>query len=215
MPTYSGIGPVVQLLVPVAVPDPPVELDHVTCATPTLSCAVPLTTIELAEVATVVMAGERMVTEGGTADPPVPGLTGGFTGGLRRISRTSDYRQAALGGWLVTVTLWNAWSCVASDAVTVITFAPTLRGMAAMVQFAEPCAVPDGALIGRPAHLHRPRPARRVYRSARWMTRWSLRAVLEWSVSMATRRATLGARSPPHTAAGWPRYRPAPAPDTM
>jgi len=41
---------VLQLVVPVAVPDPPVELFHVILATPTLSLAVPLTAIELAEV---------------------------------------------------------------------------------------------------------------------------------------------------------------------
>jgi hypothetical protein len=45
------MGPVVQLLVPVATPAPPVELDQVTCATPRLSCAVPLTMMELADVA--------------------------------------------------------------------------------------------------------------------------------------------------------------------
>jgi len=82
VPTYNGIGPVAQLSVPVAVPDPPVEVDHVTCATPTLSCAVPLMTIELADVATVVIAGERIVIEGATVSPPVPGLGGGAAGGL-------------------------------------------------------------------------------------------------------------------------------------
>ena len=96
----------VQLLVPIAVPDPPVELTHVTCATPTLSCAVPLTTIELADVATVVMAGERMVTDGGAVDPPGLGLTGGLAGGLPGLGLSAG----ALGGWLVTVTLWDAWS---------------------------------------------------------------------------------------------------------
>ena len=40
-PTNSGIGGVVQLVVPVAVPDPPVELLQVTDTTPTLSEAVP------------------------------------------------------------------------------------------------------------------------------------------------------------------------------
>ena len=51
MPTYNGIAPVAQLLVPLAIPDSPVELAHVTWATPTLSLAVPLTIIELADVA--------------------------------------------------------------------------------------------------------------------------------------------------------------------
>jgi hypothetical protein len=49
-PMYTGMDGVVQLVVPLAVPDPPLELDQVTEATPTLSEAVPLTTNELEEV---------------------------------------------------------------------------------------------------------------------------------------------------------------------
>lgn len=65
IPTYSGIGPVDQLVVPFAVPDPPVEAAHVTRATPTLSLAIPLTAIELADVATLVIGGDKMVIDGG------------------------------------------------------------------------------------------------------------------------------------------------------
>ena len=124
--------------VPVAIPAAPVELDHVTSVTPTLSCAVPLTTTVLADVATVVMAGDKMVIDGGAVEPPVPGVAGGVTGGLALIGVSTG----GLGGWLVTVTLCDAWSSVASEAITVITFAPTLRGMVGIDQFAEPCAVP-------------------------------------------------------------------------
>ena len=73
IPTYSGMGPVDQLVVPFAVPDPPVEVAHVTWATPTLSLAIPLTTIELADVATLVIGGDKMVIEGGTVSGPVLG----------------------------------------------------------------------------------------------------------------------------------------------
>ena len=79
IPTYSGIGPVDQVDVPFAVPDPPVELAHVTCDTPTLSLEIPLTTIELADVATLVMGGDKMVIEGGVVSGPV--LGGGLLGG--------------------------------------------------------------------------------------------------------------------------------------
>ena len=44
-PASSGIGGVLQLLAPLAKPDPPLELDQVTEATPVLSDAVPLTTM--------------------------------------------------------------------------------------------------------------------------------------------------------------------------
>ena len=88
--------------VPVAIPDAPVELDHVTSVTPTLSCAVPLTTIEVADVATVVMAGDKMVTDGGAVEPPVTGVAGGFA--------VTGLSTVGCGGWLVTVTIWDAWS---------------------------------------------------------------------------------------------------------
>ena len=74
VPTYSGTGPVDQSLVPVATPDAPVDDDQVTPVTPTLSRAVPLITMDFADVATVVIAGERMVMDGGTvsAAPELP-----------------------------------------------------------------------------------------------------------------------------------------------
>jgi hypothetical protein len=49
-PMYKGIAGVLQLMVPLAVPDVPLEETHVTDATPTLSVAVPLTIKVLAEV---------------------------------------------------------------------------------------------------------------------------------------------------------------------
>jgi hypothetical protein len=49
-PIYKGIAEVLQLVVPLAVPDVPLEVTHVTDATPTLSVAVPLTIRELADV---------------------------------------------------------------------------------------------------------------------------------------------------------------------
>jgi len=129
-------------------PDSPVEVDHVTCATPTLSWAAPLTTIELAEVATVVIAGERMVKEGGAVSPPEPGFAGGFAGvgaggfagggagGLPEIGLPT------VGGWLVTVTVCDTWFCLESLAVTVMTFRPAPKGIAAVDHAGEPTAVP-------------------------------------------------------------------------
>ena len=77
------------------------ELDHVTCATPTLSCAVPLTTMELAEVATLVIAGERIVIDGATVSPPVVGVVG-VVGGL------GPGEVPEVGSSLMTVTLCEA-----------------------------------------------------------------------------------------------------------
>ena len=77
IPTYSGIGPVDQLTVPFAVAVPPVEVAHVTCETPTLSLAIPLTVIELADVATLVIGGDKIVIDGGVVSGPLgDGLLG-------------------------------------------------------------------------------------------------------------------------------------------
>jgi hypothetical protein len=67
---------VIQLFVPLAVPDTPLELDHVTEATPTLSCAVPWTTNEVSEVETLVLAGDKIVIDGGVVSGPGVGVAG-------------------------------------------------------------------------------------------------------------------------------------------
>ena len=53
-----------QFVVPFAVPDGPVELVQETSTTPTLSCAVPLTTITVRLVATLVVDGFVIVIDG-------------------------------------------------------------------------------------------------------------------------------------------------------
>ena len=106
MPWYSGIAPVDQLLVPDATPEPPVELVHVTCVMPRLSCAVPLTMIDIAGVDTKVEAGDKIVSEGGAEPPPGLGVAGSV--GLLEIGVSDS------GGWLVTVTLAEAVSCIPS-----------------------------------------------------------------------------------------------------
>ena len=54
-----------QVVVPVAVPEPPKLFAQVTVDTPTLSLAVPLIMIEDRAVETMVEEGEAMVNEGG------------------------------------------------------------------------------------------------------------------------------------------------------
>ncbi|HEV8038752.1 MAG TPA: hypothetical protein VGP62_07800 [Bryobacteraceae bacterium] len=49
-PMYTGMAGVLQFVVPLAVPESPLDVAHVTDVTPTLSVAVPLTTKELADV---------------------------------------------------------------------------------------------------------------------------------------------------------------------
>ena len=69
-PTNSGIV-ADQFVVPLAVPEPPVFVDHVTLVTPTLSLAVPLNAIADANVDRLVAPGDPMVNVGGVvSDPP-------------------------------------------------------------------------------------------------------------------------------------------------
>ena len=65
VPTSSGTS-AVQLVVPVAVPDLPVEVVHVTLTTPMLSLAVPVSLMLAAEVSTLVAAGLVILMSGAT-----------------------------------------------------------------------------------------------------------------------------------------------------
>jgi hypothetical protein len=69
-PTSNAIGAVVQFSVPFAVPEPPLEFDHVTRATAVLSCAVPLIVMVAALVDTLVCGGVRITMEGGVVSEP-------------------------------------------------------------------------------------------------------------------------------------------------
>jgi hypothetical protein len=124
------MGAVLQLVAPLAVPDPPVELDHVTFVTPTLSLAVPLTMMLLADVETLVLAGDAIVSDGAVVSGPLGGGVGGAGFG-------------ALGCVRLTATVWTTEFCCASRAVIVMRLSPTFSGIAEMVQFEEPCAVPE------------------------------------------------------------------------
>jgi len=73
-PTSNGIDDD-QFVVPLAVPDCPMFVDHLTDVTPTLSLAVPLNAIKAEEVDAVVAPGDATVTVGGVVsvpDPPPP-----------------------------------------------------------------------------------------------------------------------------------------------
>src|ERR1700676_371222 len=111
-----------QLVVPLAVPDDPVFVDHVTFVTPTLSLDDPLNAIVAADVETVVPPGEPMVNVGGVVSVPPPVVTGGVV-------------ETAC---LVTVTACDM--CVEpDDAVTVIVFTPIAS---AMFEIAHAAALP-------------------------------------------------------------------------
>jgi hypothetical protein len=69
-----------QALVPLAIPESPVELAHLTEVTPTLSEAVPLKTRLDAVVETIVDPGEPIVNDGGVVSAP-PGGGLGVGGG--------------------------------------------------------------------------------------------------------------------------------------
>jgi hypothetical protein len=61
-----------QFAVPLAVPDEPVLVNHVTEVTPTLSLAVPLNTIVADDVETVAAPGDAIVNAGGVVSVPDP-----------------------------------------------------------------------------------------------------------------------------------------------
>ena len=72
-PIASVIPETDQLVVPVAVPLPPRLLDHVTCATPTLSEAVPPRLSELELVLYVVLEVGLVIVNASLWAAPTPG----------------------------------------------------------------------------------------------------------------------------------------------
>jgi hypothetical protein len=125
----------------VALPEEPVELDHVTDVT--LAVAVPLNAMVAADVETMVIAGEAMVSDGGPEGDVVTGgvVTGGVvTGGVVTGGVVTGGVVAAC--W-VTVIDAEAEFPAPSVARTIIVFAPMASGTDATDQFADPAAGPD------------------------------------------------------------------------
>lgn len=108
-----------------ALPDAPVEFDHVTDVTPAV--AVPSKAMLSADVETMVIAGEVTVSDGGPEGGVVTG--GVVTGGT--------------GAWRVTVIDCEAESPAWSATEIIIVFAPTARATDGTDQFVEPAAGPD------------------------------------------------------------------------
>jgi hypothetical protein len=80
-PTSNGME-ALHCVVPAAVPAPPVLVDQVTAATPTVSLDVPLKARDGDDVEMLVDEGELIVSEGGVVSVPVGGaVTGGVTTG--------------------------------------------------------------------------------------------------------------------------------------
>jgi hypothetical protein len=124
-PTRIGIA-AVHCAVPVATPLAPVFVLQVTDATATLSEAVPLKTMDAAEVAIVVAEGELMVKVGGvvSGDLGTIGVTG-VTGAACRVIENDCVTCAD-----------------PSVATMVILFDPIVSGIEPIVHEAEPCAIP-------------------------------------------------------------------------
>ena len=119
-----------------ASPEGPVELDQVTDVT--LAVAVPLNAMVAADVETMVIAGEAMVSDGGPEGGVVTG--GVVTGGVVTGGVVTGGVVAA--GW-VTVIDAEAEFPAPSVARTIIVFAPMASGTDATDQFADPAAGPD------------------------------------------------------------------------
>jgi hypothetical protein len=81
LPSSSGIT-ADQFVVPAAIPDDPVLVDHVTFATAVLSDAVPVNVSAAEVVDSVVCPGEATVIEGGVVSPLGVGLGVGVGLGL-------------------------------------------------------------------------------------------------------------------------------------
>lgn len=119
-----------------ASPEGPVELDQVTDVT--LAVAVPLNAMVAADVETMVIAGEAMVSDGGPEGGVVTGgvVTGGVvTGGV--------VTGGVVAACWVTVIDAEAEFPAPSVTRTIIVFAPMASGTDAMDQFADPAAGPD------------------------------------------------------------------------
>jgi len=71
-----------QLIVPEAAPEGPVEVDHVTAVTPTLSLAVPVIEIVCPDVDTMVEPGDTTTSVGGVVSLPPAGADGVGGAGL-------------------------------------------------------------------------------------------------------------------------------------
>jgi hypothetical protein len=128
-PTSRGID-ADQLVVPLAVPDCPVFVDHMTDVTPTLSLAVPLNAIVADDVETEVAPGDAIVNEGGVVFPPDEGAVDAAT----RVTVTTRDTQPD-----------------PADAVTVIVFAPIASATFEIVHAAAlPVAVPEIAVEDDP-----------------------------------------------------------------
>ena len=84
VPTNSGMFAAAHVIVPVAVPEAPVEVDQVTEVTPTLSEASPWNVMLLAVVEIMVDPGLVMRSEGGVVFPGEPegGIEGEPDGGV-------------------------------------------------------------------------------------------------------------------------------------
>lgn len=115
-----------QLLVPAAMPDAPKLFAQVTLATPTLSPAVPLITIDASVVENVLEAGEVMAIDGGVVSD---GLGGG-------VGTTILDRRVTVIGFETCA--------VPAVAVMVMVFAPIASGTFEIFHAdAGPAAVPE------------------------------------------------------------------------
>src|SRR5262245_3541819 len=115
-PACSAIPLADQLVVPVAVPEPPRSFTHVTCVTPTLSLEVPLSVSGVVPVGNVGLVVGLVIATVGTV--------------------TS-------GGVYVTVNVAVATLFAASRAVTVSTLSPLCSAMPLADQLVVPVAVPE------------------------------------------------------------------------
>ena len=151
VPSSRGMAAAVHEVVPVAVPELPVEFVQVTEVT--LAVAVPLMVMLGSDVATIVIEGEVIVSDGGPEGVGVVGVVGvvgavGMIGVIGRLGMIGVMGTAGREGGVtvetccVTVIELEAVLPVLSVTCTVITLDPGLSGTEPIDQLADPAAVP-------------------------------------------------------------------------
>src|ERR1700692_3069713 len=96
----------------------------------------PWTINELSEVATLVLAGDKIVNDGGVVSGPGVGTTGVGLGGVGLDNRLRGIVR-------LRVTRLSS----ESRAERVMTLSPMVNGTVGIVQLADPCAVPETPVL--------------------------------------------------------------------
>jgi len=139
VPSSRGMAGTIHEVVPAAVPELPVEFVQVTEVT--LAVAVPLMAMLGSVVATMVIPGELMLSEGGPEDVGTAGVVGsaGAAGAIGSVGIVGGKTSEAC--CITVIALEAVWPAL-SVTCTVIKLDPGLSGTEPIDQLADPVAGP-------------------------------------------------------------------------